>query len=174
MVAILDFVFAEDKDDANKYKYVVKLSDTETNKIFYNKLTFVYLEMPKFKKELSQIDTHFEKWLYVLRHLNRLEKIPATLTEKIFTQLFEVAEIAKFNREQLMQYENSLKYYRDLKSSFDTARQDGEAKGWAEGKAEGLREQNINLARKMKANGYSLAEIVALTDLDQQTVENLL
>ena len=202
MVAILDFVFAEDKDDPDKYKYVVKLSDTETNKVFYNKLTFVYLEMPKFKKDLSEINSHFEKWLYVLRHLNRLEKIPAKLTEKIFTQLFEVAEIAKFNREQLMQYEHSLKYYRDLKNSFDTARDDGWKQGKAEGikagmeagiqagmeagmqagrlagieagKAEGVREQNILLARKMKANGYSLAEIMALTDLDQQTVENLL
>jgi hypothetical protein len=53
MIAILDFVFEEDKKDANKYKYFVKLSDIETNKIFYEKLTFVYLEMPKFKKSLE-------------------------------------------------------------------------------------------------------------------------
>jgi predicted transposase/invertase (TIGR01784 family) len=123
-IAILDFVFEEDKQDADKYKYFVKLSDIETNKVFYNKLTFVYLEMPKFKKSLEEIETHFEKWLYVLRHLNELDKIPAKLTERIFKKLFDVAEIAKFNREQLMAYEDSMKYYRDLKNSFDTAKKD--------------------------------------------------
>jgi predicted transposase/invertase (TIGR01784 family) len=176
-IAILDFVFDEDKHDPNKYQYFVKLSDIQTNKVFYNKLTFVYLEMPKFNKELSEINTHFEKWLYVLKHLNELEKIPAKLTEKVFKRLFEVAEIAKFNHEQLMQYEDSLKYYRDLNNSFATAREDGRAQGLKEGLEEGLEQgkttAKITLAIKMKAKGYELAEIMELTGLDQQTVEKL-
>ena len=69
---------------------------------------------------MDEIETHFEKWLYVLRHLNELDKIPAKLTERIFKKLFDVAEIAKFNREQLMAYEDSMKYYWDLKNSLDT------------------------------------------------------
>lgn len=165
-IAILDFVFDEDKHDLDKYKYFVKLSDIETNKVFYNKLTFVYLEMPKFKKELSEIETRFEKWLYVLRHLNDLDKIPAKLTEKVFKRLFEVAEIASFNREQLMQYEDSLKYYRDLKNSFDTIRD--------EGREEGRELEKLELAARMKAKGYGLLEIMEITGLDKQTVENLL
>lgn len=164
-VAILDFVFEEDKKDTEKYKYFVKLSDIETNKVFYNKLTFVYLEMPKFKKPLEEIETHFEKWLYVLRHLNELDKIPAKLTERIFKKLFDVAEIAKFNREQLMAYEDSMKYYRDLKNSFDTARRDA--------KIEGKHERNIEIAQTMLTKGYDLAEIIELTGLNQQTIENL-
>ena len=165
-IAILDFVFDEDKQDLDKYKYFVKLSDIETNKVFYNKLTFVYLEMPKFKKELSEIETRFEKWLYVLRHLNDLDKIPAKLTEKVFKRLFEVAEIANFNREQLMQYEDSLKYYRDLKNSFDTIRD--------EGRDEGRELEKLELAARMKAKGYGLVEVMEITGLDKQTVENLL
>ncbi len=34
-IAILDFVFDEDKNEPDKYKYFVKLSDIETNRIFY-------------------------------------------------------------------------------------------------------------------------------------------
>ncbi|MDF1550842.1 MAG: Rpn family recombination-promoting nuclease/putative transposase [Bacteroidales bacterium] len=121
-IAILDFVFDDDKSEPEKYRYDIKLSDIETNKVFYDKLTFIYLEMPKFNKSLNQISNRFEKWLYIIKNLNKLERVPGELREKIFEQLFETAEIAKFTPEQLLSYEDSLKYYRDLKNSLDTAR----------------------------------------------------
>lgn len=59
-VAILDFVFDEDQHEKDKYRYNVKLADIETNKVFYDKLTFVYLEMPKFTKNIKQLETRFD------------------------------------------------------------------------------------------------------------------
>ena len=165
-VAILDFVFEEDKQDVEKYKYFVKLSDIETNKVFYDKLTFVYLEMPKFKKSLDEIETHFEKWLYVLRHLNELEKIPAKLTERIFKKLFDVAEIAKFNREQLMAYEDSMKYYRDLKNSLDTKLKEGEEIGFKKGIEQG----KLETAKAMLAEGLDIKLIVKMTGLTEEMI----
>ena len=85
--------------------------------------------MPKFSKSLDELDSRFDKWLYVLRNLNKLDRIPDKLRGKVFEQLFETAEIAKFNAEQLNSYEDSLKYYRDLKNSLDTAFEDGIEKG---------------------------------------------
>jgi predicted transposase/invertase (TIGR01784 family) len=128
-IAILDFIFDDDKQEPEKYRYDVKLTDMETNRIFYDKLTFIYLEMPKFNKSIEQLDTRFDKWLYVLRNLNRLDRIPDKLKEKIFDKLFETAEIARFNPQQIEYYEDSLKNYRDLKNSLDTAREEGEEKG---------------------------------------------
>ncbi len=78
-IAILDFVFNEDKNEPNKYRYDIKLSDIETKKVFYNKLTFIYLEMPKFNKTIDELETRCDKWLYVLRNLNRLDIIPDKL-----------------------------------------------------------------------------------------------
>ena len=72
MIAILDFVFEEDKADRGKYRYDIKLTDIETCKVFYDKLTFIYLEMPKFNKDVEALETRFDKWLYVLKNLNRL------------------------------------------------------------------------------------------------------
>ncbi len=173
-VAILDFVFDEDKQDVEKYKYFVKLSDIETNKVFYDKLTFVYLEMPKFKKPLEEIETHFEKWLYVLRHLNELEKIPAKLTERIFKKLFDVAEIAKFNREQLMAYEDSMKYYRDLKNSLDTKLKEGEEigfkKGIEQGIEQGIEKGKLETAKAMLAEGLDIKLIVKMTGLTEEMI----
>ncbi len=128
-IAILDFVFDEGKKEPNKYRYDIKLMDKETCEVFYDKLTFIYLEMPKFSKTLDELDTRFDQWLYVLRNLNKLDRVPEKLKEKVFERLFETAEIAKFNTEQLNSYEDSLKYYRDLKNALDTAFEDGIEKG---------------------------------------------
>jgi predicted transposase/invertase (TIGR01784 family) len=128
-IAILDFIFDDDKDQPEKYRYDVKLTDIETKTVFYDKLTFIYLEMPKFNKSIEQLETRFDKWLYVIRNLNRLDRIPDKLKEKIFDKLFETAEIAKFNPQQIEFYEDSLKNYRDLKNSLDTAREEGREEG---------------------------------------------
>lgn len=160
-IAILDFVFDEDKTDKNKYRYDVKLTDINTCRVFYNKLTFIYLEMPKFQKSLEELDTRFEKWLYVLRNLNRLEKIPEKLQEKIFERLFDVAEIAKFSKEEILSYEDSLKYYRDLKNSLDLAKEEGKLEKAREiilnGQQEGL---SISILSKIV--GLAEEEVISI------------
>ncbi|MEM8642824.1 MAG: Rpn family recombination-promoting nuclease/putative transposase [Cyanobacteria bacterium P01_G01_bin.54] len=185
LIAILDFVFDEDKDDPEKYRYDVKLTDIDTCKVFYDKLSFIYLEMPKFTKTIEELETRFDKWLYVLRNLPRIQEIPEALQEKIFTKLFETAEIAQFNREELRSYENSLKYYRDLKNSMDTARDEGKAEGIVEGigigREEGIgigREEGIGIgirttARALLDEGVSEAIILKTTGLTAEQLEQL-
>ena len=77
----------------------------------------------------EQLETRFEKWLYAIKHLDRLDKVPDSLRERVFEKFFEVAEIANFSREEVLKYEDSLKYYRDMKNSFDTARDEGREEG---------------------------------------------
>ena len=158
-IAILDFVFDADKSEPEKFRYDVKLSDIETNKISYDKLTFIYLEMPKFNKTIDELETRFDKWLYVFKNLDILDRIPDKLREKIFEKLFETAEIARFNKEQIDSYEDSLKYYRELKNSLDTAREEGEIKGELKGK--------IEIATKALKKGITIKDISELTGLSE-------
>ena len=160
-IAILDFVFDEDKHDTSKFRYDVKLTDTQTNEVFYDKLTFIYLEMPKFNKTLEELESRFDKWLYVIRNLNRLDKVPDKLRERVFEKLFETAEIARFTPDQIRSYEDSLKYYRDLKNSLDTA------------KEEGWEERGIEIAKKALKMGLTVDDIVQLTGLSRHTVEQI-
>jgi len=88
-------------------------------------LTFIYLALPKFRKTLGQLETRFDKWLYAIKHLDRLDKVPDALREQIFEKFFQVAEIANFSRDEIQKYEDSLKYYRDLKNVLDTGRDEG-------------------------------------------------
>jgi predicted transposase/invertase (TIGR01784 family) len=160
-IAILDFVFDEDENQPEKLRYDVKLTDIQTKKIFYDKLTFIYLEMPKFNKSAEELDTKFEKWLYVLKNLHKLDRIPEKFKENIFLKLFETAEIAKFSQQEYQEYEDSLKYYRDIKNSLDTAREEGE------------RKKQIEVAKTGLKEGLSVELIMKLTGLSKEEIENL-
>jgi len=164
-IAILDFVFEEDKNDPTKFRYDIKLTDTETKEVFYDKLTFIYLEMPKFNMTIDELETRFDKWLYVIRNLNRLDKVPDKLRERIFEKLFETAEIAKFTPEQVRSYEDSLKYYRDMKNSLDTARE--------EGILEGIERGIEKVAENMLKKEISFKVIAETTGLTEQQIEIL-
>lgn len=135
-VGILNFVF-DNKDD-DYFHHEVKLVDMRTKEVFYDKLTFIYLEMPKFNKTEDELETMFDKWMFVLRNLSRLMNRPVALQERIFERLFKAAEIANFNKLERIEYEDSLKNYRDLYSVMSTAEQKGIIKGVEKGLAEGL------------------------------------
>ena len=137
-IAILDFIFDHDKDDPDKYRYNVKLSDIDTCEVFYDKLTFIYLQMPKFNKGVEELETRFEKWMYVLKHLPDLDAMPTRIQDRIFEKLFDTAALAKFTSDQMLSYEGSLKYYRDLNNVIDTAFGDGMGKGLEKGEQIGL------------------------------------
>ncbi len=160
-IAILDFVFDSDRNEPNKIRYDVKLSDIDTKKVFYDKLTFIYLEMPKFNKTVDELETRFDKWLFVMRNLNRLDKVPDKLKEQIFDKLFESAEIARFTPDQVRSYEDSLKYYRDLKNSLETARDEGKIEG------------KIEVAKNLLKNGVPIDLIVKSTGLTEKEIKAL-
>lgn len=117
-IGILNFTFDEQSQDV---KTVVKLMDEKTKKVFYDKLTFIYLEMPKFKKTIDELSGDmYEKWLYAIKNLNKLLERPAILSEKVFLKLFEAAEISKFTPKERRDYEESIKNFRDLYASLET------------------------------------------------------
>lgn len=164
-IAILDFVFDEDENQPEKLIYDVKLTDIQTKNVFYDKLTFIYLEMPKFNKAAEELETRFDKWLFILKNLHKLERIPEKLKENIFLKLFETAEISKFSQLEYQEYEDSLKYYRDIKNSLDTARE--------EGKMEGKIEEKIETAKTGLKEGLSVEMILKLTGLTKEEIEKL-
>lgn len=159
IIGILNFTFDKDNDDY--YHHEVQLLDNQTKEVFYDKLTFIYLEMPKFNKTEDELNGMFEKWLFVLRNLSRLMERPKALQERVFTKLFEAAEIAKFTKTEYDNYEESLKVYRDWKNTIDTEKKISRD------------ERTIEIARKMKLMKYSINEIMTITDLTEKEINAL-
>lgn len=167
LVGILNFVL--DNTSKGHYLHEVKLCDLRTKEVFYDKLTFIYLEMPKFTKELHECETLFDKWMFVLHNMAGLMERPIALQERVFERLFEAASIAKFNKQDLYQYEESLKNYRDWYSVMNTA----ELRGMAKGKAEGKKEAILGMARNFKNKGMDIQTICEYTGLSEAEIVDL-
>ncbi len=156
-IGILDFIFDDHKNEPEKLVHKIKLSDIEKNTVFYEKLTYIYLEMPKFIKTEEELKTKFDKWLYVLKHLPDLQDRPKALQERIFEKLFKTAEIAKFTQKERLEYEDSLKYYRDLRNVIDTA----------------VSEKVLIIAKQMKKDREPIEKIIKYTGLSKEEIEKL-
>jgi len=164
-IAVLNFVFPDNEYPADSYVHEVKLKDIDDNHVFYDKLTFVYLEMPKFNKREDELVTMFDKWMFALRNLSRLLERPRALQERIFKRLFDQAEIAQFTSAERREYAESVKDYWDYYSTMKTAHKKGKAEGRVEEKKEN--------ARRMKADGMSAELIAKYTGLTTEEIETL-
>ena len=160
-VAILNFEFPNNEYPVDSYRHEIKLKDVEDGHVFYDKLTFFYLEMPKFNKTEDELVTMFDKWMFALQNLSRLLERPKALQERIFTHLFEQAEIARFTPQERREYQESIKDYWDNYSIMETS--------FNKGKAEANREN----ARKMKELGISVEIISQVTGLTINEVDML-
>jgi hypothetical protein len=105
-----------------------------------------------------------------LKNLQNLNEIPVVLKEGVFKKLFQVADLAGMNRQERQNYEESLKYYRDLKNANDTAKNDGIIEGILKGKIEGKAERDIEIVISNYKKGQSNEIIALFTDMPLEKV----
>lgn len=161
VVALLNYDMSDPAFSDDTINHDIGLLDKQTHRVFNDKLTFKYVEISKFNKRIEELKTNYDKWLFVLQNLSRLDCQPEYLKTAVFNRLFAEAEIAKFTRAELREYEDSLKAYRDIKNSLDSAEEKGERKKAIE-IAKNLLEMGMPIDNIMKATGLSLEEIAKL------------
>jgi predicted transposase/invertase (TIGR01784 family) len=183
LIAVLAFEY-DQNEERRKLQRNVQLKDQDGD-LFYDKLEFIFLQMPLFKKKESELETRRDKWLYFLRNLDSLDAIPAIFREPIFERAFETAEIARMTRNELLGYEAHLKAMRDNYAVMSTAIRKGmeegrevgikmgRAEGMEAGEKKGRAERDIEIARNMKQQGLSSAIIAAATGLSEAEIEQL-
>lgn len=155
MIAILDFQYDEN-EERQKFLRSVKLKDQDGD-VFYDKLTFKFIQMPLFLKEESELESHFDKWIYFLKKLESFDGIPTILNEPIFEKAFEVAEVAKMTPLQYEQYQESLLTYIEVKEVVKTAELDGVKK----------------VAKELKNDGLAVDKIMKYTGLSRYEIDEL-
>jgi predicted transposase/invertase (TIGR01784 family) len=165
-IGILDFTFDDYETEPEKSEVVhtIKLKN-QNGKTFYDKLTFIYLEMPNFKLNENQLKTRLDKWLYFIKHLEDFQAIPSIIADEVFNQAFEKAELARFGEVELANYEYSLKIFRDNKAVYDYAVDTA----FDEGKLE----RSIEIAKSAKQMGLKTEDIIILTGLTKGEIERL-
>lgn len=169
VVAILNFKFEhEDGWPAERYHSSYRIREDLTREVMTDALRFVFLELGRFRKRLWELESVFDKWMYLLKHVHEMEEIPEKFADPSFKRLFLLAEIGNFTAEEYQQYQKSLTNMGDYDNIINTAVEDaekrgraagleeGEAKGLEQGRAEGRRDAIVQMLRA----GVS-AEIIA-------------
>jgi predicted transposase/invertase (TIGR01784 family) len=211
-IGILDFYFnpsndnspkqvvhtvpANPQDDKEKEKRVIHngMLKDQDGKVIYDKLQFIYLEMPQFEKEEHELETRLDHWLYFIKHLEDFQQIPEIFKDSVFIRAFKAAEIAQYNDQERDAYHESLKILRDNYAVFEyaleTATAEAEKKGLEKGEVIGLEKgleeglekgeviglekgQKLNsyqTIKKLEAKGKSLPEISDLLDLSIEEI----
>ena len=146
---------------AGRLRIDAGLTDLQQGGLFTDKLRLIYLQMPCFTKEASECENQFERWIYILKNMEILERMPWAAQNAVFQRLADVAEVSKLSKEDRIKYDHALKRYRDTLNAITGAEQ----KGRAEGRAEGVRVKALETARRMKDKGFSVEDIAEITDL---------
>ena len=141
------------------------LTDLQQGGLFCDKLRLIYLQMPCFTKEAEECENHFERWIYILKNMDILERMPWAAQNAVFQRLAEVAEVSKLSKEERIKYDHALKRYRDTLNTIEGAKQ--------KGRAEGREEAKMEFARRMKTKGLPIEDIVEITGLSSNEVEAL-
>jgi len=160
-IALLNFNMNDEAFDKENILHHVQLCDTATHRVFYDKLKFIYVEIAKFNKSLDELENLYDKWLFALKNLYKLNERPKALRDKVFDRLFEEAEIARFTKEELREYEASIMAYRDIKNSIDTAEKIGIEKG------------KIEIVKAMLAGNMPIEQVMQFSGLTREKIEQL-
>jgi len=156
-VGILNFEVDKFKN-SNNYIHYCQIMEINRKKRVSEKLNFIYIEVPKFKKQKEELSKHLEWWLYYLRDLNKLREIPKEFKGDILEEAFKRAEFLKLSNQEQHNYHINLKHYRDWINTLDTAIWKGEKKAKLE-IAKNLLKQNIDLNVIAISTGLTIKEI---------------
>jgi predicted transposase/invertase (TIGR01784 family) len=157
-IGIFDFRFNDSEN--NEVLHTIKLKN-QNGQTFYDKLTYIYLEMPNFKNSELELNSRLDKWLYFIKHLEDFQSIPSIFSDDIFSQAFEKAELSKFVPDDIEKYEYSLKVFRDNNATYEYA----VTNAFGEGKAE--------VAKNLKAKNLDINFIIEMTGLSKEEIEKL-
>ncbi|WP_142529429.1 Rpn family recombination-promoting nuclease/putative transposase [Pedobacter westerhofensis] len=138
LVAILGFNFKDSNPD--QYLHDIALTNTHTGEIFYHKLNYKFLELPKLVKTETELETDLDRWLFLLKHMADLKKEPVGLDDGIFKKVFKIAEISNLTREEKEMYDSNLKAQWDYENSIAYAKERAAEEGRKEGLQKGIEE----------------------------------
>ena len=163
--------------EVTKFRTDVALREKSSDSVFSDKLRFIYLSLPFFDKSEEECVTGFEKWIYVLKYMEVLERLPFTAQKKIFDHLAKLADVRCLSSEEQEKYDESIKavddYYSGLYGSYVEGEEKGIAKGIAKGRAEGELSKGLAVARNLLSMGMSWSQIMQITGLTEEELKPL-
>ena len=182
LIAFLNFTL---EDIGTTFRTDVALLDMRTKEVFSDKIRLIYLQLPYFNKEADECENDFERWIYVLKNMETINRLPWTAKSAVFKKLEEIAEVRALTKEEQMQYDHALKVYRDNYNTFQGAIEEGmkegrekglkegREKGIKEGREEGRADKTKEIVQNMKKMGMSIEQIAQACGISVEEAEKL-
>ena len=169
VVNILDFKM--DKHDVGTdIKTVYRLYEERSRRLLTDRVTFIFIELPRFMKTIDELDGNVLEGMYFcFKNMSVLDERPKVLTHQIFSKIFEVSELYNMDQDTRDKVIHKMTTERDLRNQMAYARQEAIEEGLAEGRAEGRAE----VARGMLADGMPVDKIAKYTNLSIEEIEAL-
>ena len=125
--------------------------------------------MPQFTLEESECSTEFEKWMYIMNHLDKLPKIPWAAQNELFEELSKISNVAALSHEERVVYDELLRQYRDNIVIQQASIEDGIEIGIEIGE----KNAQERIAHQLKQVGIDMNMIAQSTGLSLEDVQKL-
>ena len=87
-------------------------------------IELVFIELPKFSKELAALETTADQWIYFLKNTSTLETVPETLSAvPEIEKAFRIAREDNFTQEELKELEKQELWIQDQQIAIEIARE---------------------------------------------------
>lgn len=151
VISIMDFTI-DQNNGLSDVKTVYRLIEETHRNLLTDRLTYIFIELPKFVKTAEELDDNVLEGMYFcLKNMPLLQERPNALKHGVFDIIFEIGELLEMDEETRNKILENMTTERDLKNQLEYARKEGRAVGLAEGQSETI--------RKMIAGGIPLDAI---------------
>ena len=188
-LSIVDFTMFEDTQSIiNRFKLLEK--DTMID--YSDDIELIFIELPKFNKDETQLTNIKDEWIYFIKNAGSLEYIPTNLNTNIKDALDSVNE-ANLSKEELEAQHKRKEFIsiqrlalmkakndgieqgleKGLEQGLEKGLEKGLEQGLKKGREEGIEQEKIEIAKKSLQQGLDIDTIVMITGLDKQVIESL-
>lgn len=159
--------------DNEKFRIDVIMADRETGELFSDKMRQIFITLPLFKKEEDECKSDFDCWMYVLKHMDMIDRMPFKARNQIFERLEKMAELRTLSQDERDRYENSIDTLNSYYATIDYAKQEGLQEGLEKGIEKGIEKGVEQTALKMKNAGMDADSIAGFTGLSIDAINKL-
>ena len=130
-------------------------------------LSMVFVVLPNFKPQNRAVKKMHNLWLKFLTEIdeNTTDADPELIENKDTHEALELLRTSAFTEGEMLAYE---KYWLDVSTERSALERER-----AEGIAEGIKQNKINIARMMKQHGDDIGYIAAITGLTTEQIQDL-
>jgi predicted transposase/invertase (TIGR01784 family) len=168
-IGILDFEFTKNPN----YFSRSQVRDVETGERTIHDIEFNFIELPKFKKELNELNTLAEKWIYFIKNAENLEVIPENVDDEGLKSAYEEANKFTWTKEELDAYDYAHMREADEKGRLELALRRGHEKGMKEGMKKGIEDSKFEIVKNAIQKGFDNQTIADLTGMSISKIQKI-